>query len=58
MADGSGSSTLFRYVRHDDVECYLHAGWEIAADLADCYHGEFGVLILRPPALNGPEDDL
>jgi hypothetical protein len=28
---------IYRYVMRDDVECYLHAGWEIAADLADCY---------------------
>jgi hypothetical protein len=54
---GLGNSTVeatFRYVLHDDVEAYLHAGWEIAADLADCYHGEFGVLMLWP--FDGPED--
>jgi hypothetical protein len=49
--------SVFRYVLHEDVEAYQHAGWVIAADLADCYHGEFGVLMLRPPALDGPEDD-
>jgi hypothetical protein len=49
--------TTFRYVLHDDVECYLQAGWVIAADLSNCYHGEFAVLMLRPPALDGPEDD-
>jgi hypothetical protein len=48
--------TTFRYVRHEDVEAYLQAGWVIAADLADCYHGQFAVLMMRPPALDGPED--
>jgi hypothetical protein len=48
--------TVFRYVRHDDVECYLHVGWVIAADLSDCYHGEFGVLMMQWP-FDGPEDD-
>jgi hypothetical protein len=43
-------------VPHDDVEYYLHAGWVIAADLSDCYHGQFGVLMMWP-ALDGPEDD-
>jgi hypothetical protein len=28
------SDSTFRYVRHDDVECYLHVGWEIAADFS------------------------
>jgi hypothetical protein len=55
--DTGPSSSLFRYVRHEDVECYLHVGWEIAADLSDCYHGEFAVLMRWPPALDGPEDD-
>jgi hypothetical protein len=40
---------------YDDVECYLQAGWEIAADLSDCYHGQFGVLMMRWP-FDGPED--
>jgi hypothetical protein len=39
---------------HDDVEAYQHAGWEIAADPGDCYHGEFGVLMLWPH--DRPED--
>jgi hypothetical protein len=45
----------FRYVLHEDVECYLLSGWVIAADFSDCYHGEFGVLILWP--FDGPQDD-
>jgi hypothetical protein len=53
VADGSGST--FRYVRHDDVESYLHVGWVIAADLSDCYHAQFGVL-MQWPTLDGPED--
>jgi hypothetical protein len=49
----------FRYVLHDDVECYLQAGWAIAADLSDCYHGQFGVLMLRPPVCTeDPLDNL
>jgi hypothetical protein len=51
------TEATFRYVLHENVECYLQAGWVIAADLSDCYHGEFGVLMLRPPTLDGPEDD-
>jgi hypothetical protein len=46
---------IFRYVLHDDVEAYQHAGWEIAADLRDCYHGQFGLLMRWP--LDGPEDE-
>jgi hypothetical protein len=53
-ADVKQAAQMFRYVRHDDVGCYLQAGWEIAADLADCYHGEFGMLMMRP--FDGPED--
>jgi hypothetical protein len=48
-------SSVFRYVRHEDAEAYLQAGWEIAADLSDCYHGEFAVLMRWP--FDGPEDD-
>jgi hypothetical protein len=55
VADDRSGST-FRYVRHDDVECYLQGGWTIAADLSDCYHGEFGVLMMRGPFVDGPED--
>jgi hypothetical protein len=52
--EASGMDVVtFRYVLHDDVECYLHAGWVIAADLSDCYHGGFGVLMLRPTTLDG-----
>jgi hypothetical protein len=52
-----GQTRTFRYVLHEDVEAYQHAGWEIAGDLSDCYHGEFGVLMLQPTTLDGPEDD-
>jgi hypothetical protein len=37
-----------RYVRHEEVEHYLRAGWVVTHDLADCYHGQFSVLMVGP----------
>jgi hypothetical protein len=43
-----GDEVTLRFVRHDDVERYLRAGWMITNDLADSCHGEFAVLMLQP----------
>jgi hypothetical protein len=42
------AEVVLRYVRHEDVEHYSSEGWTITHDLADCYHGHFGVLMVRP----------
>jgi hypothetical protein len=39
-----------RFVPHQDVDRYLGEGWVITHDLADCYHGEFAVLMMKGPA--------
>ena len=38
----------FHYVRHDQVEAKLKAGWTIASDLAGTHHGHWSVLMRAP----------
>jgi hypothetical protein len=42
------NKVTLRYVRHEDVERYLHEGWTITHDLQDCCHGQYAVLMLWP----------
>jgi hypothetical protein len=39
---------MLRYVPHHEIGRYLREGWTVTNDLADCYHGEFAVLTVRP----------
>jgi hypothetical protein len=39
---------ILRYVPHHEIDRYLQKGWVATNDLADCYHGEFAVLMLCP----------
>ena len=38
---------ILRYVPHHEIDRYLQEGWVVTNDLADCYHGEFAVLMAR-----------
>lgn len=37
--------TLFRYVRHADIEAYEADGWVVVDDLAGTHHGYYAVLM-------------
>ena len=38
---------VLRFVRHHEIERYLREGWIVTNDLADCYHGQFAVLMVK-----------
>ena len=43
----SGSSEVFRYVRHADVPRFEAEGWELLPALDGTHHGEYSVLMRR-----------
>jgi hypothetical protein len=43
----SGSSEVFRYVRHADVPRFTAEGWELLPALDGTHHGEYSVLMRR-----------
>jgi hypothetical protein len=43
----SGSSEVFRYVRHADVQKFAEEGWELLPALDGTHHGEYSVLMRR-----------
>jgi hypothetical protein len=43
----TGSSEVFRYVRHADVPRFTAEGWELLPALDGTHHGEYGALMRR-----------
>jgi hypothetical protein len=43
----SGSSQLFRYVRHAEVPRFLAEGWELLPAFEGTHHGEYSMLMRR-----------
>jgi hypothetical protein len=43
--DPSGSSEVFRYVRHADVQRFTAEGWELLPALDGTHRGEYSVLM-------------
>jgi hypothetical protein len=43
----SGSSEVFRYVRHADVQRFMTEGWELLPALDGTHHGEYSALMRR-----------
>ncbi len=39
---------ILAYVRHTQIDGYLREGWMVLDTFADCYHGQFAVLMGWP----------
>jgi hypothetical protein len=45
---------VLRFVRHEDIDRFLQAGWTVTHDLQDCHHGAYSVLMVRPGDCQDP----